>query len=364
MRKKILKIAVGVLLTLIVLLWAYKAHRDARYFDNYDPSAPLNVKVSEATEINKEEPEKGYTITKFTFDGYQGEKVPTLMSVPMKRTGKKLPAVIFLHGIGQNKNFLKDITAPFNQAGFALVCFDQYTQGERKLAGTKRSLAGLGAFAQRPGKTINETRRLIDYLTTHPDIDPQRIYLVGASYGAITGSTVMAKDKRLRAGVLVYGGGDLGKLANSYANHLGVAVGLGLIDGKGLDPEKPPLPKLTASQERKVGAVLACAVPLARYFLGVSDPIHYVDQISPTPVYFQNGKFDVLVAAPAGQALQDAAKEPKKITWYDTDHVGINLEDTKRVLSDGLQWLLEQDDPFRAPEEKVPTLPLFEIAKT
>jgi len=364
MKKKILRIVIGIVLPLIILVWMYKGHRDAHYFDNYDPSAPLNVTVLETSEINKETPEKGYTLAKFTFDGYHGEKVPTLMSMPLKRTGKKLPIVIFLHGIGQNKNFLKEITSPFNQTGFAFVSFDQYTQGERKLSGQKSFLSSFRAFAQRPAKTINETRRLIDYLSAHPDIDPQRIYLVGASYGAITGSTVLAKDKRLRAGVLVYGGGDLGKLADSYANHLGVAVMLGLIDGKGLNPEKPPLPKLTASQERKVGAVLACVVPLARYFLGVSDPIHYVDQISPAPVYFQNGKYDVLVPAAAGQALQDAAKEPKKISWYDTDHVGINLEDTKRVLSDGLKWLLEQDDSFRAPEEKVTTLPPFEVAKT
>jgi len=353
MWKKIIKGALGVLLILAVLLWAIKAYRDARYFDNYDPSAPLNVAVNETTEVNKETPEKGYTITKFTFDGYRGEKIPTLISMPMKRGANKLPAVIFLHGIGQNKNFLKAITSPFNQAGFALVSFDQYTQGERKLAGKKSFLAEIEAFVQRPAKTINETRRLIDYLSTHPDIDPQRIYLVGASYGAVTGTTVMAKDKRLRAGVMVYGGGDLSKLLDSYANHLGVAVKLGLIEGKKLDPEKPPLPKLTLSQERKVGVVLACIKPVAHYFLGVMDPIHYAGQISPRRVYFQNGLYDVLVPASAGRALQDAAKEPKKITWYASDHVGIDVEHTKRVLDDGLKWLLEQDDQFRAPEERV-----------
>ncbi|MEK7707955.1 MAG: alpha/beta fold hydrolase [Verrucomicrobiota bacterium] len=364
MWKKILKTALGVLLTLVVLLWAVKAYRDAHYFDNYDPGAPLNITVSETTDVNKATPEKGYTITKFTFDGYKSEKIPTLISLPMKRGGKKLPVVVFLHGVGQNKNFLKEITSPFNQAGFAFVCFDQYTQGERKLVGKNSFLARLEAFAQRPAKTINETRRLIDYLSIHPDLDPERIYLVGASYGAVMGTTVMAKDKRLRAGVLVYGGGDFSKLLDSYANHLGVAAALGLIDGKNLNPEKPPLPKLTLSQERKVGVVIGCLKPVMRYFLGVADPIHYAAQISPRPVYFQNGKYDVLVPASAGKALQDAAQEPKKITWYESDHVGIDLEHTKRVLEDGLKWLLEQDDPFRAPEEKATNLPPFEINKT
>lgn len=104
-------------------------------------------------------------------------------------------------------------------------------------------------------------------------------------------------------------------------------------------------------------------MPVARYFLGVADPIHYAGQISPTPVYFQNGKRDMLVPSSAGKALQEAAREPKKITWYDSDHVGFDLEQTKSVLEDGLKWLLEQDDPFRPSDEKITKLPPFEIKR-
>ena len=367
MWKKVLKIAAGVLLTLVVvlglLLGLLKAYTDAHYFDNYDPKAPLNVTVLETQQVDKETPEKSYVITKFTFDGYKGEKVPTFMAMPLKRTGKKLPAIIFLHGIGQNKNFLKDITAPFNECGFAFLSFDQYMQGERKLPDKVSGLATARAFKERPAKTINETRRLIDYLADNPDIDPQRIYLVGASYGAITGCTVMAMDKRIRAGILVYGGGNLGKLLDSTASHLGVAAGLGMIDAKNIDPERPPLPVLTAFQQRVASCVIACVVPAGRYYLGVADPIHYVGKISPTPVYFQNGRYDVLVPAAAGQALQDAAKEPKKITWYDSDHVGIDVGQTVQVLRDALKWLLEQDDALRTPEEKVKELPSFDLKR-
>ncbi len=364
MWKKALKITGGVLLAIVALLWLYKAYSDAHYFDNYDPSAPLNITVLETQEVNKDTPEKGYTLTKFTFDGFEGEKVPTYMTMPLKRAGKKLPAIVFLHGIGQNKEFLKEITLPFSQTGFAFLSFDQFMQGERKLPKGTSALASAKAFMQRPAKTVNETRRLIDYLAELPEIDARRIYLVGASYGAITGSTVLAKDKRLAAGVLVYGGGDLGKLIDSVATHLGVAAALGMIDGKNVNPEKPPLPKLTDSQERKTGLVISCVVPIARYFLGAADPIHYVDRIAPTPVYFQNGKFDVLVPAPAGEALQQAAGEPKKITWYDSDHVGIDLEQTKQVLRDALKWLVEQDAPYRSEEEKVKELPIFDVQRT
>ena len=106
-----------------------KAYRDAHYFDNYDPSAPLNVAEHETTEINAETPAKACILAKFTFDGYNREIAPTLISLPAESKGKKLPAVVFLHGIGQNKNFLKEIAAPFNQAGFALASFDQVHPG-------------------------------------------------------------------------------------------------------------------------------------------------------------------------------------------------------------------------------------------
>jgi len=364
MLKRALVVLGSIFFALVASLWLAKAYRDAHYFDNYDPAAPLNVAVLETQQVNPETPDKAYEIVKFTFDGFGGEKVPTLLSRPLNRDGKKLPAVIFLHGIGQNKDFLKEITAPFNQTGFIFVSFDQYMQGERKLPKESSALASARAFLRRPAKTINETRRLLDYLVTRPDVDPARIYLVGASYGAITGSTVLARDKRLRAGVLVYGGGDLGKLIDSVATNLGVAAQFGMIDGEKFDPEKPPLPTLTPAQERKTGLVIACIVPIARYFMGVADPVHYVDKIAPTPVYFQNGKFDVLVPAAAGEALQQAAKDPKKVTWYDSDHVGINLKDTVKVLEDGLTWLLEQDDPFRADDEKVKDLPPFVIERT
>ncbi len=363
MFKRTLKIAGGALLGLLVIAMLVKACADRTYFDNYDPKAPYNVQMIETQAVNAENPELGYEITKFTFDAYHGEKVPTFLSMPIKR-GKPLPAIIFLHGIGQNKNFLKEITAPFNQTGFAFCSMDQYMQGERKLPEGTSALASARAFMQRPAKTINETRRLVGYLMSRPDIDPKRIYLVGASYGAITGSTVLAWDKRIRAGIMVYGGGDIGKLINSTATRLGIAAGLGWIDPKLANPEKPPLPKLTPTQDRIAGAIIWCVTPLARYFAGVADPIHYVDKIAPTPVYFQNGMYDVLVPAPAGKALQEKAKEPKKITWYESDHVGISLEHTKIVLHDALQWLVEQDNPLRPAEDQVKDLPAFDVKRT
>ncbi len=196
-----------------------KVYMDATYFNGYEPSAPLHVEIRQAEEQN------GIIYTKLYFDGLRRQRVPTLIALPKDLKGK-LPCIVFLHGIGDNKLFMRKnkLDAPFVNAGFVLVCFDQLMRGERKLP-KKTSLLQQGkTFRVRAAHTVNDTRRLIDYLITRPDIDPDRIYLCGASYGAIIGTTVAAFDKRIKAVVLTYGGGNLPQMLTAK----GISEKLGL----------------------------------------------------------------------------------------------------------------------------------------
>ncbi|MCC6145564.1 MAG: acetylxylan esterase [Candidatus Hydrogenedentes bacterium] len=299
--KKILLGVAGV----FVLLLALKFVADFRYFHEYDPSTPFNVKVESV------EDRDAYQRVKFSFDSIPGEPIPTLLTLPKVRAGR-VPCVIFLHGIGQKKDFLDEITTPFNEAGFAMACFDQYMQGERKLD-TKNPLAQLIAFRRRAASTVNDTRRLVDYLQQHPDIDPDRIYMVGASYGAITGSTATALEPRIKATVLVYGGAGISNLLEAR-----------LI-------------------KQEVGAWLTPLKMFANFVLWPADPIRYAGKIAPRPVLLQNGKDDGLISTAAAEALQNAVQEPKKITWYEGDHIGMDEATVRTVLDEGLQWIKEQD---------------------
>jgi dienelactone hydrolase len=313
--RKALLIGLGGLGIIVVVLLIWKFVADATYFNSYDPKAAFNVTGTESQDKDQ------YRRVKLYFEGNGGEKVPTILTFPKEFTGK-LPCVVFLHGIGQKKEFIDEITAPFNLNGFAMATFDQSMQGERDVNGI---LTQAVAFRQRPYKTINETRRLIDYLSSHPDIDPERIYLVGASYGAITGSTAMAFDKRIKAGVLVYGGGNISKLLSA------------------------PLIK------EAVGWKLAFLRPIVAFIMRPADPCLYVKGISPRPVLFQNGTNDTLVCPEAAKALQEAAGEPKEIIWYDSNHPGLNgprdEEIVRKVLDDGLKFLLKQDASYRKSAE-------------
>lgn len=294
------------MLKIILAFFALKTMGDATFYDGYDAKTPLNV------EIKAEEQMPEYQRTHLYFDSLPGERVPTFLTRPVKFEGK-LPCIIFLHGIGQDKDFLDEITTPFNKNGFAMTSFDQLNRGERRLPKDAGYLAQGQAFRRRAAATVIDTRRLVDYLQSRDDIDPQRIYLVGASYGAITGSTAAAFEPRLKAVVLIYGGADIDKLLSA---------------------------PLIADNSR---GLLGLLKPIARFYLDVSDPARYVGKISPRPVLLQNGSRDQLVDPRAGKALQNACKEPKEITWYDSDHIGLDYEVVLQVLDEALNWLLKQD---------------------
>ena len=289
----------------LTVLCALKLFSDVHYFDQYHPDAALNAV------IRSSETRNAYRRIDLTFEGIPGEPVPTLLCLPKEGAGP-FPVLIFLHGIGQEKKFLDRIAEPFVQEGYAIASFDQLMQGERDVS-SKGYLAQAIAFRNRPANTIIETRRLIDYFETRPDIDTSRVFLLGASYGAITGSTAAAFDTRIKGALLCYGGGDIPKLVNS---------------------------EMVAEV---VGPAMPLVQNLAQWLLAPADPVRYAYKISPRPVLFQAGKYDRLVPAASAQALISAARQPKDVIWYESDHIGMDEEHVVTVLSDALAWLKAHD---------------------
>ncbi len=303
----------------IVLLLGLKALADRRYYTGYDPTLPLNASASAPEPVDKSitafgQPfEARYRRQRIEFDARPGERVPAVFTLPME-PAEPMPAIILLHGSHQEKEFVEDICTPFNEAGFAMVCYDQYMRGERRVRGNPLRIAL--AFRERTWKTVHDTRRLIDYLQTRPDIAADRIYLVGASYGAITGTAVLAQEKRIQAAVLVVGGGNLRLLARA--------------------PEvRRELP----------GWLLPLAGGLMQFLIGVADPVRHAPHISGIPVLMQNGSNDGVITPESGEALFAALPEPKEIRWYPIDHPDREEkgEEVIKMLAEGLQWLEEQD---------------------
>jgi dienelactone hydrolase len=56
--------------------------------------------------------------------------------------------------------------------------------------------------------TVIDIRRLVDWASTEPGVDSDRIALIGSSMGSLVASVTIANEPRLAAGVLVMGGAD------------------------------------------------------------------------------------------------------------------------------------------------------------
>ena len=299
------------LLTLLLLTACATSDCIPRFYRGYEPDLPLEPRIEEI------EDRDAYRREHLYFTSTPNERIPTLLARPLD--DETVPAVIFLHGIGQSKEFLDEIAEPFVDAGFAIATFDQHDRGERRLE-PRNNIRSALALRRRGALTVIETRRLVDYLQSRDDIAEERIYLVGASYGALTGATAAAFDERIAAVVLTYGGGHLTTLFTSDA------------------------------VKDEIGVLVYPLRYLASWFFWPADPIRYVDRISPRPLLMQNGVDDELIPKAAAERLYDAAKEPKEIVWYDSDHIGLDEEVVEEVLNDAIEWLLARDAEIRGAE--------------
>ena len=303
-KKAAVVLAAAALLVVVVgALVKYRA--DQTYYDGYDATLPLSPIVRGT------EPRAEYTRVDFTYQSTPGSDVPTLLALPLNAP-KPYPCIIFLHGIGQSKGFLDAIAGYYTTSGFAIASFDQYTRGERKLK-SNNPITQLLALRRRAALNVIDTRRLVDYLQSRDDIAKDRIYLVGASFGAITGSTAVAFEPRIPAAVMTYGGGNLGLLLDSDA------------------------------ARTKLGFWRGPITSLVAFVTSPCDPVQYVGKIAPRPVLFQNGDHDQLIPMAAARALVEAAGEPKEFKVYDSDHVGLDEQQTIQVLKDSVTWLRKQD---------------------
>ena len=121
---------------------------------------------------------------------YQGKKIQAILHLPPNRKPKeKVPCIMYIPGMDGVKEDNPASGDPFIERGFAVLAIDGPGQGETREGGiccTASNYADAGKLA-------------CDYLTKRPEIDAERLGVMGSSMGSYWAPRVVAEEKRFKA---------------------------------------------------------------------------------------------------------------------------------------------------------------------
>jgi dienelactone hydrolase len=121
---------------------------------------------------------------------HAGKKIHALLHLPPgRRAGEKVPCVMYIPGMDGVKEDTPVSGDPFLERNFAVLAIDGPGQGETREDGlccTASNYADAGKLA-------------CDYLAGRPEIDAERLGVMGSSMGSYWAPRVVAEEKRFRA---------------------------------------------------------------------------------------------------------------------------------------------------------------------
>ncbi len=182
-----------------------------REYFKYDKKLPLNPKVFDKW------PWRGpQVITKVSYSSVRGQRVPAYLAIPKDSEGRKLPVVVLMHGWnlfwGKDEDWVQAWLPILTANGYAVLAPDHFLFGERRREDTSGSDYDFGPYSARDwmSQSVVDLRRGIDYLQQRPEIDPERIAVLGGSMGGWIGSVLSAVEPRIKTTVLTVPATDFG----------------------------------------------------------------------------------------------------------------------------------------------------------
>jgi dienelactone hydrolase len=202
----------------------------------------------------------------------EDDRIPAILILPTAE--HRVPAALLVHGYSGRKEHMSDTVGEALLArGVASLAIDLPLHGEREAETHPGSLAMRPLdLARRWRAALTECALALGYLSARPEIDPDRLALVGYSLGALLAVIVAAREPRARV-VALAAGGDL--------------------------PEGTPFTMLIRA---------------------VADPLRAVKRLNGRPLLMVNGRWDRIVRPEQAERLFAAAGQPKEIRWWDAAH--------------------------------------------
>ncbi|HEY2786785.1 MAG TPA: prolyl oligopeptidase family serine peptidase [Fimbriiglobus sp.] len=143
-------------------------------------------------------------------------------------------------------------------------------------------------------QAVLDNRRAVAWLASRPEVDTDRLGIVGTSLGSFLAALTVESEPRLTSACLLLTGG-------------------GLVDAFYGNPKAAPFRKLNeliGGSKEKLKALVA---PI--------DPLTYADHLKGKRILFLAASRDDVVPPESCKRLWEAAGKPK-IRWFDATHVG------------------------------------------
>ena len=145
------------------------------------------------------------------------------LTLPAREEGKKVPAVVIVHGsgpmsrdgvmrgqIGLGFGFelpvYKRLAAALSARGYAVYRYDKRTCGSfNGCAETEHSQVPYSMLEEEfaTGEYIGDAQAALDAVASRPEIDPDRTFFVGHSEGGELVPALLSERRRVRAGVML-----------------------------------------------------------------------------------------------------------------------------------------------------------------
>ncbi len=225
-----------------------------------------------------------------------GLNLRALVRVPLRQTVTRHPGAVLVGGINRGRRIA--ITSGIDRVArhAVVISFDYPIRLRRSSWAVTNLVSTLPRVRMAAFDTVAATLLALDYLAARPDVDAQRIFLIGGSMGAEVVTVAGGVDPRAAAVVALYGGGRLGPLISHTLEH---------------PAQRHPYPHWKALM---AGHALA-------WLLTPLEPARYASGIAPRPFLMVNGSEDSLIPAANVLALEHAARPPKELVWVRGEHV-------------------------------------------
>jgi len=194
----------AILLILLPLLIAVAAAGDARQTRAQFLELVRPRKTELQPEITALGESGGLVREKVIFQSEPGQRVAMRVVRPKSSTPGRRPAVLVLHGTRGRKEGMEPWLTDLANRGFVACATDARWHGE--LAKGDYEDAIIQAYRTGKGhpwlyETVTDTIRAIDYLQTRPDVDGERIGMIGISMGGMNTWLTAAADPRVKVAV-------------------------------------------------------------------------------------------------------------------------------------------------------------------